>query len=158
MLDLSFPLGTSVNDGIPKYTFLDDPFQLHLPGIDSFVALIQKFGKGCLLLRKIFIVPIVSFQWILVIIIILATPLATFCFLTLFFPLVFVLPQWLVNVLPMLSLFFIISRATSLPIMLMTLEDVTPCKMLLLLTMSWNSFSIYWDLNQLVTKTVPHPP
>ena len=52
VMDLSFPLGTSVNDGIPKRHFLDDPFQLHLPGIDFFVALIQKFGKGCLLFKK----------------------------------------------------------------------------------------------------------
>ena len=52
VMDLSFPLGTSVNDEIPKDTFLDDPFQLHLPGIDSFVALIQKFDKGCLLFKK----------------------------------------------------------------------------------------------------------
>ena len=52
MMDLSFPLGTSVNDGIPNDTFLNDPFQLHLPSIDSFVVLIQKFGKGCLLFKK----------------------------------------------------------------------------------------------------------
>ena len=52
VMDLSFSLDTSVNDGIPEDTFLDDPFQLHLPGIDSFVALIQKFGKGCLLFNK----------------------------------------------------------------------------------------------------------
>ena len=52
VMDLSFPLGTSINDGIPKDTFLDDPFKLHLPGIDSFLALIQKFGKGCLLFKK----------------------------------------------------------------------------------------------------------
>ena len=58
--------------------------------------------------------PIVSFQWVLVIIIILASPLTIFRFLTLFFLLVFVVPKWLVNVLPMLSLFFIISIATSL--------------------------------------------
>ena len=52
VMDLSFPLGTSANDGIPKDTFLDDPFQFHLPDIDAFVALIHKFGKGCLLFKK----------------------------------------------------------------------------------------------------------
>ena len=52
VMDLSFPLGSSVNDGIPKDTFLDDPFQLHLPSIHTLVALIQKFGKGCLLFKK----------------------------------------------------------------------------------------------------------
>ena len=52
VMDLSFPPGTFINDGIPKGTFLDDPFQLHLPGIDSFVVLIQEFGKGCLLFKK----------------------------------------------------------------------------------------------------------
>ena len=46
------PMSNRVNDGIPKGTFLDDPFQLYLPGIDTLVALIQKFGKGCLLFKK----------------------------------------------------------------------------------------------------------
>ena len=52
VMDLSFSLGNPVNDGIPKDTILKDPFQLCLPGIDTLVALIQKFCKGCHLLKK----------------------------------------------------------------------------------------------------------
>ena len=33
VMDLSFPVGCSVNDGIPKDTFLGEPFQLCLPGV-----------------------------------------------------------------------------------------------------------------------------
>ena len=31
IMDLSFLLGTSVNDGIPKDTYMGDPFKLHYP-------------------------------------------------------------------------------------------------------------------------------
>ena len=36
-VDLSFPVGSSVNNSIPKDTYLDEPFTLRLPGIDAFV-------------------------------------------------------------------------------------------------------------------------
>ena len=32
-MDLSFPQGSSVNDGIPSDTYLGDQFKLRLPGI-----------------------------------------------------------------------------------------------------------------------------
>ena len=37
VVDLSFPDGLSVNDGILKDTYLDKPFTLHLAGIEAFV-------------------------------------------------------------------------------------------------------------------------
>ena len=37
VVDLSFPVGSSVNDGIPKDTYLGEPFTLRLPGVDAFV-------------------------------------------------------------------------------------------------------------------------
>ena len=35
VLDLSYPQGSSVNSGIPKDTYLNEPFSLRLPGTDS---------------------------------------------------------------------------------------------------------------------------
>lgn len=40
VVDLSFPAGSSVNDGIPKDSYLDEPFTLRLPGTDALVAII----------------------------------------------------------------------------------------------------------------------
>ena len=52
VLDLSFPHGHSVNDGIPKDTFLDVPFHLTLPRSADFVNLILSKGTGCFLYKK----------------------------------------------------------------------------------------------------------
>ena len=52
VLDLSFPPGRSVNDGIPKDTFLDVPFHLSLPLSADFVNLILSKGAGCFLYKK----------------------------------------------------------------------------------------------------------
>ena len=51
VVDLSFPSGFSVNDGIPK-DYLNEPRTLRLPGTDAFVAIILQKGPGCLLLKK----------------------------------------------------------------------------------------------------------
>ena len=51
IMDLSFPLGTSVNDGIPKYTYMGDPFKLHYPATDNLVELINEKGPKCLLYK-----------------------------------------------------------------------------------------------------------
>ena len=40
VMDLSFPQGSSVNDGIPSDTYLGDQFKLRLPGIDRLVEFI----------------------------------------------------------------------------------------------------------------------
>ena len=52
VLDLSFPQGTSVNDGIPTDSFLDEPFHLTLPRSADFVNLIVAKGPGCYLFKK----------------------------------------------------------------------------------------------------------
>ena len=52
-MDLSFPDGTSVNDGIPKATYLGDPFQLHYPATHHLIKLINDKGPMCLLLYKV---------------------------------------------------------------------------------------------------------
>lgn len=52
VLDLSFPPGKSVNDGIPKDSYLDEPFHLTLPRSADFVDLILAKGAGCYLYKK----------------------------------------------------------------------------------------------------------
>ena len=52
VLDLSFPPGASVNDGIPKDSFLDEPFHLSLPRSADFADLIIAKGPGCFLFKK----------------------------------------------------------------------------------------------------------
>ena len=51
-MDLSFPVGCSVNDGIPKDTFLGEPFQLCLPGVEALATLIRCCGLNCLIFKK----------------------------------------------------------------------------------------------------------
>lgn len=50
--DLSFPPGHSVNDGIPRDEYLNEPFRLRLPGIDRLVEFINRKGAGCLVFKK----------------------------------------------------------------------------------------------------------
>ena len=52
VLDLSFPSCRSVNDGIPKDTFLYIPFHLNLPQFLDFVNLILSKGPGSFLYKK----------------------------------------------------------------------------------------------------------
>ena len=52
VLDLSFPPGSSVNDGIPTDSYLDQPFHLSLPLPADFVDLILSKGPGCFLYKK----------------------------------------------------------------------------------------------------------
>ena len=51
VMDPSYPPNCSVNDRIPTDSFLGEPFTLRLPGVDSLVQIIQKFGPGCLLFK-----------------------------------------------------------------------------------------------------------
>ncbi|XP_068753186.1 uncharacterized protein [Montipora capricornis] len=50
--DLSFPEGFSVNDGIAKNSYLNEPFRLRLPGIDRLVEFVNKEGSGCHVFKK----------------------------------------------------------------------------------------------------------
>lgn len=52
ILDLSFPKGKSVNDGIDKNIYLDKPIELHYPRVDEFVEAIKKKGKRCKLFKR----------------------------------------------------------------------------------------------------------
>ena len=52
VMDLSFPQGSSVNDGIPSNTYLGDQFKLRLPGIDRLVEFFLAKGRNCLVFKK----------------------------------------------------------------------------------------------------------
>ena len=54
VMDLSFPQGSSVNDGIPPDSYLGDQFKLRLPGIDRLVEFILAKGRNCLVFKKDF--------------------------------------------------------------------------------------------------------
>jgi len=41
-----------VNDGIPKDTYLDEPYTLRLPGVDAFVDINRALGAGCWLFKN----------------------------------------------------------------------------------------------------------
>ena len=49
VLDFSYPQGSSINDSIPKESYLNEPFHLRLPGSQTFIDLINVHGPGCLL-------------------------------------------------------------------------------------------------------------
>ena len=52
IVDLSWPCGTSVNDGIPSDSFLGEPVSLTYLTIDSIVDAVISLGPGCLLYKR----------------------------------------------------------------------------------------------------------
>ena len=48
IVDLSWPSGSSVNDGIPSDSFLGEPLGLKYSTIDAIVNVIVALGRGCL--------------------------------------------------------------------------------------------------------------
>ena len=50
--DLSFPLGKSVNDGIPCGIYLGEESQITYPKVDNLVSIINKHGQGCLMWKR----------------------------------------------------------------------------------------------------------
>ena len=52
IVDLSWPSGSSVNDGIPSDSFLGEPLDLTYPTIDAIVDVIVSLGRGCLLYKR----------------------------------------------------------------------------------------------------------
>lgn len=52
ILDLSYPEGKSVNDGISKDFYLGKKVALSYPGVDDLVKIIKDKGKGCLLFKR----------------------------------------------------------------------------------------------------------
>ena len=51
-MDLSLPQGSSVNQGIPRDTYLSDQFKLCLPGIDRLAEFMLVKGRNCLVFKK----------------------------------------------------------------------------------------------------------
>ena len=51
VLDFSYPQGSSINDGVPKDSYLDERFHLCLPRSQTFINLINLHGPGCLLFQ-----------------------------------------------------------------------------------------------------------
>ena len=51
IMNFSFPIGSSVNSGIPKDTYLGIPYKLHYPTVDDYVRLILHNGVGCMLYK-----------------------------------------------------------------------------------------------------------
>ena len=52
ILDLSFPEGATVNEGISKDYFLGSKINLTFPRVDDLVTLIKSKGKGCHLFKR----------------------------------------------------------------------------------------------------------
>lgn len=52
ILDLSWPSGSSVNDGISKHFYLGEPVTLRYPTVDDIVDCIVRLGTGCLLFKR----------------------------------------------------------------------------------------------------------
>lgn len=47
-----YPPGKSVNCGIPRDTYLGEPFSLHLPSLDGLLNIIRQKGHNCHLFKK----------------------------------------------------------------------------------------------------------
>lgn len=52
IVDLSWPIGSSVNDGIPSKQYLGEDFNLVYPTVDDVAARILALGPGCLLFKR----------------------------------------------------------------------------------------------------------
>lgn len=52
IVDLSFPVGQSVNSGISREVYLGHEINLSFPSIDAFVALVRSKGKGALMYKR----------------------------------------------------------------------------------------------------------
>ena len=52
LMNCSYPVGDSVNDKIPKDSYLGEECQLRYPTVDALVALVKKKGKGCALMKR----------------------------------------------------------------------------------------------------------
>lgn len=52
ILDLSFPHGHSVNDGIDKNVYLEEHVELHYPNVDDFIQIIKRKGRFCKIFKR----------------------------------------------------------------------------------------------------------
>ena len=53
-MDLSWPIGTAVNDGIDKNCYLGEEVNLTYPSIDDFSQIVLVLGPGCLMFKRNF--------------------------------------------------------------------------------------------------------
>ena len=51
IMDLSFPPGQSVNDRIPKDSYLGEATGLRYPSVDALTKLVREKGPGCALVN-----------------------------------------------------------------------------------------------------------
>ena len=51
IIDLSWPLGASVNAGIDKHTYLGSEFELTFPSVDDITEELKRLGRGALLYK-----------------------------------------------------------------------------------------------------------
>ena len=52
VVDLSFPPGSSINDGIPREFYLGKPMSISYPSTDDLVSQVVKKGQGCYLSKR----------------------------------------------------------------------------------------------------------
>ena len=52
IVDFSFPPGKSINDGIPRSTYLDFEIEFSLPSVRSMVDRLNVLGPGCLMFKR----------------------------------------------------------------------------------------------------------
>ena len=51
ILDLSFPIGQGVNDGVPKNSYLGWEAKLTFPNVDDFAFRIHQLGPNCMIFK-----------------------------------------------------------------------------------------------------------
>ena len=51
VVDLSWPRGLSINDGIPSHQYLGEPINLTLPTVDYMTQRVRDLGSGCLMYK-----------------------------------------------------------------------------------------------------------
>ena len=52
IVDFSYPAGKSINDGIPKVTYLEFDVEFSLPSVQSMVSRLNELGPGCLMYKR----------------------------------------------------------------------------------------------------------
>ena len=52
VVDFSFPPGKSINDGIPKTSYLDSQIEFSLPSVAAMVERLNNLGPGCLMYKR----------------------------------------------------------------------------------------------------------
>ena len=157
-MDLSFPVSCSVNDGIPKDTFLGEPFQLCLPGVEALATLIRHCRPNCLIFKKDLLRAYQQFRLTLMTIITLDIPLTIYFSLIQSSLLDFVQLLWLASMLPKPFNFSILFKVSFQPILWMILVVVTHLKKTQIPFMPFNNCFISLASTLPLRKIVLPPP